>query len=523
MSQDVLGIYRNWEEDDELQEEMYHMVEFPMIPWRGAYPIGFVHMIGGLSAAATGALRALLDSGHINNFPGLLKLKGGSGGQTDRIDPTEVHEIEGSFGQDDIRKVMMPMPFNPPSPVLFQLMGFMIEASDTVVKTTFEELADSNANTPVGTTLARIEQGMVVFNAIHGRIHDAMGRVLEILYRINKMYLNEEEIYDDTGELLAYRTDFDGPINVMPVSDPNISTDTQRFAQVQAVVQRADAKPALYDPYKVEEMYLRQLKIPDYEQLLTAKPEMMEMNAVNENLAATLRRPVAAFPDQDHLAHLQVHLDFMTNPTLGASRLVGAEALPLLLEHIKEHVVMWYATHVITVASDAAGMDITELQKDATDEEKQDFDRMLAAASQSVNQQAQQTLGAIPQIVEETIKMLQSFAPPQQPDPATGMMQAEIERKANADQARLQIETQKMQIQQQTSAQRIQSEIQRLQMELQREQMREQAETERTTSEIQARVFMNEQDNQTAKQLAALEVQSGNKIALSTGHGINPQ
>ena len=521
-TQKVLSIYRNWEEDDDLQEEMNWMVEFPMIPWRGAYPIGFVHMIGGLSAAATGSLRALLDAAHISNFPGLVKMKGGAGGQTERIDPTEVHEIEGSFGQDDIRKVLMALPFNPPSGVLFQLLGFLIESADSVVRTTFEDLADSNANVPVGTTLARIEQGMVVFNAIHGRIHDAMGRVLELLYRINKMYLDEEEIYDETGELLAYRADFEGPVNVMPVSDPNISTDTQRFAQVMAVVQRSDAKPGLYDPYKVEEMFLRQLKVPDYEDMLVPKPEVKQMNAVNENLAATLRRPIAAFPGQEHLAHLQVHLDFMLNPALGASRLVGSEALPILLEHIKEHIVLWYVGQVVDVATEAAGEDITELQRDANDDEKQEFDKLLAAASQTVSQQAKQTLGSIPQIVEQAIQLLQSFKPPMPQDPSSGLMQAEIERKANADQARMQIETQKLQMQQQTAAQRLQTEIQRLQAELEREKMREQAALAKADMEIEAKLRMNAEDNQTAKQLAALEVQSGEKIALSTGHGINP-
>lgn len=522
-SQQVLAIYRNWEEDDELQEEMYHMVEFPMIPWRGAYPIGFVHMIGGLSAATTGALRALLDAGHINNFPGLLKLKGGAGGQTDRIDPTEVHEIEASFGQDDIRKVMMPMPFNPPSAVLFQLMGFLIDSSESVVRTTFEELADSNANTPVGTTLARIEQGMVVFNAIHGRIHDAMGRVLELLYRINKMYLSEQDIYDDTGELLAHRADFEGPVNVMPVSDPNISTDTQRFAQTQAIMQRADAKPALYDQYKVEEMFLRQLKVPDFESILIPKPQVQEMNAVNENLAASLRRPIAAFPEQDHLAHLQVHLDFMLNPVLGASRLVGSESLPILLENIKEHVVFWYASHMVNTASEAAGMDISKLMKDASNDEKAEFDRMLAAASQSVTKESQQVLGAIPKIVEQAIQLLQQFAPPPIQDPSLSLVKAETDRKAAADQAKAQIEAQKLQAQQQVEAQRAQIAAQNNAADLQREQMREQSETERANMEIQSRLTMNDQDNQTAKQLAALEVESGEKIALSTGHGINPQ
>jgi hypothetical protein len=176
-TQRILSIYRNWEEDDETKDEMQWLVEFPFVPWRGAYPIGLIHMIGGLSAGATGALRALLDSAHINNFPGLLKLKSGAGGQTDRVDPTEVKEIEGTFGQDDIRKVLMAMPYNPPSPVLFQLLGFLVDASQNVVRTTFEEFADSNANTPVGTTLARLEQGMVVFSAIHARMHNSMARV----------------------------------------------------------------------------------------------------------------------------------------------------------------------------------------------------------------------------------------------------------------------------------------------------------------------------------------------------------
>jgi len=521
-TQKVLSIYRNWEEEDELQEEMNWIVEFPMIPWRGAYPIGFVHMIGGLSAAATGSLRALLDAAHISNFPGLVKMKGGAGGQTERIDPTEVHEIEGSFGQDDIRKVLMALPFNPPSAVLFQLLGFMIESADSVVRTTFEDLADSNANVPVGTTLARIEQGMVVFNAIHGRVHDAMGRVLEVLYRINKMYLDEEEIYDDTGELLAYRADFEGPVNVMPVSDPNISTDTQRFAQVMAVMQRSDAKPGLYDPYKVEEMFLRQLKVPDYEELLAPKPNVDEMNAVNENLAASLNRPIAAFPEQEHLAHLQVHLDFILNPTLGSSRLVGAAALPILLEHVKEHVVLWYVSQIVDVASEAVGENIGKLQKDATQEEKKELDKLLAAASQAVNQQAEQTLGAIPQIVEQAIELLQSFRPPMPQDPSASLMKAEVERKTAADQAKMQIETQKLQMQQQTEAQRLQTEIQRLQNELEREKMREQAALAKADMEIEAKLRMNAEDNQTAKQLAALEVQSGEKIALSTGHGINP-
>lgn len=534
-TQRILSIYRNWEEDDDTKQEMYWMVEFPFVPWRGAYPIGMIHMIGGLSAAATGALRALLDSAHINNFPGLLKLKSGAGGQTDRVDPTEVKEIEGSFGADDIRKVLMPMPYNPPSPVLFQLLGFLVDASQQVVRTTFEELADSNANTPVGTTLARLEQGMMVFSAIHARMHDAMARVLHLLFRLNKTYLEEKEVIDETGELLVKRADFEGPMNVVPVSDPNIFSEAQRFAQIQAVMARAEKMPQLYDIRKVEEMFLQRLKIPQGKDLLLPKQQPLELNAVNENIAATMKRPIVAFPEQDHLAHLQVHLDFITNPMFGGNKIIGMQAVPFLLDHIKEHMVLWYANQIFNEASDAAQVDIGEIQKDATTEEKQALDRMLAATSQVVNKQAQETFSEIPAIIQQTIEMLQQMQPPPQMpnDPRVEVMKQQVEAQAAKNQADAQFKQQKAQQDaqlkqaemQQRSQERqmaLQERIQALQAELQREQMRQQAEDNRTRAEIEARLAMNESDNQTAKQLAALEITSGNRVSVSTGTGINP-
>jgi hypothetical protein len=532
-TQSVLAIYRNWEEDDETKQEMQWMVEFPFVPWRGAYPIGLTHMIGGLSAAATGALRALLDSAHINNFPGLLKLKSGTGGQTDRVDPTEVKEIEGSFGQDDIRKMLMPMPYNPPSAVLFQLLGFLVDASQNVVRTTFEELADSNANTPVGTTLARIEQGMVVFSAIHARLHDSMGRVLKLLFRLNKTYLTEEEVYDETGELLVKRSDFEGPMNVVPVSDPNIFSEAQRFAQVQAVMQRAEKMPQLYDLRKVEIMFLERLKVPQGKDLLLPAPKPMELNAVNENIAATMRRPITAFPEQDHLAHLQVHLDFLTNPMFGGNKAIGPAFIPMMLDHIKEHMVLWYATQIYHEASDAAQVDIGEIQKDATVEEKQSLDKLLATTSQIVTKQTQEAFGQIPQIIEQAIQALQQMQPPPPQDPSVQIAQQQLQNQQAKDQATAQTQQAKLaqdaQLKQADMQQRsmdkqadIQSRIETLQMQLQIEQLRQQAEDQRTRADIQARIEMNESDNQTAKQLAALEVATGERIAVSTGTGINP-
>jgi hypothetical protein len=541
LTQKVLSIYRNWEEDDESKEEMNWMIEFPFVPWRGAYPIGLVHMIGGLSGAATGALRALLDSAHINNFPGLLKLKGGSsGGQTERVDPTEVLEIEGSFAADDIRKTIMPMPYNPPSQVLFALLGFVVDAGTRVVRTTFEDLTDSNQNVPVGTTLARLEQGMVVFSAIHARMHDAMQRVLRLLFRINKMYLDDQEVIDETGELLVKREDFTGPFNVVPVSDPNIFSQTQRFAQVSAVMQRAAQNPALYDQRKVEEMFLQQLKIPDGKSLLIPKPEAKEMNAVNENLAATMQRAVVAFPEQDHLAHLQVHLDFITNPMFGQNRVIGPQAVPLLLNHIKEHMTLWYANQIFEVASEAAGMDISELMRDSDTAEKQSFDKMLAAASQTVSQQAVQVFGQIPQVIEQAMQALQQLQPPPPTDPRIELAQAEMQQRAQTDQANLQMKQAEMQqkaqleqINQQLKQAELQTKQQDKQLEIETRlkeiesrlaatELVQNREDQRKAADIQARVEMNESDNQTAKELAMLEIATGEKFSVSTGTGINP-
>jgi hypothetical protein len=214
------------------------------------------------------------------------------------------------------------------------------------------------------------------------RVHDAMGRVLQVLYRINRFYMDEKEIRDDAGELLAYRKDFEGPMNVVPVSDPNIYSDTQRFAQVQTIVQRSDTHPGLYNAREVEKMLLKQLKVPDGESLLMPQPEVKEMNAVNENVAASMSRPIAAFPEQDHLAHIQVHLDFLTSPVLGGSRVAAPTAIPLLLEHLREHMVLWYVCRMVDVASEAARQPIEKLLVNASTEEKKAFDQVMAAAAQ---------------------------------------------------------------------------------------------------------------------------------------------
>lgn len=496
----VLSIYRNWDELDDSCEELQWFVEFPFVPWRGAYPIGLPHMIGGLSTAATGALRALLDAAHIQNTPSGMKLKGVTrGGQDVAPNPGEIVEIDGGLVNDDIRKLFMPMPYNQPSGTLFQLLGFIVDAAQGVVRTTFEDMAEQRADVPVGTTLARLEQAMVVYRAIHGRLHDAMQRMLIILHRLNGMYLDDEKIESELGEELATRADFQGPLDVVPVSDPNIFSETQRVMQGQAIGQRAAERPDLYDARKVEEFILSTLKIPDAENLLVPAVQPKEQNAVNENVAATMGRAVNAFPEQDHLAHLTTHIAFMRSPTFGMNPMSAPVLLPIMLAHINEHVSWWYASTVFKIASGAIGKDLGDEMKGIKDDHdsRRALDRMLAEATQIAIEQGQKQFAQLPQIIQEAQQVLAQFAPKPQIDPRTEAAMAKVNQAAqsNALDNKTEIET---------------------------EQMRQAGENQRKMAELQVRKQINDDDNATAATIASAEINSGQRIAMSSGGGSGP-
>lgn len=508
----ALSLYRNWESDDPRYQELDWIVEFPFVPWRGAYPIGLTHMIGGLSGAATGALRALLDSAHIQNMPTLLKLKGGPGGQTINLQPTEVVEMEGGALIDDVRKLAMPMPFNPPSAVLFQLLGFLVEAGKGVVQTSFEKLSDQNPNQPVGTTMALIEQGMVVFSSIHARLHNAMARCFKILHRINSAYLTEEDIEAQIDGLEIDPSDFDGPLDVVPVSDPAIFSETQRFAQVQAIMQRAALVPQLYDLRKVEELFLRTMKIPAQE-VLQPEPAKDNMDPVSENVAAAMGRPIYVLPQQDHVAHIMTHMSFLKSPVFGSNPAIMKTYIYPIAMHLKDHLLNYY----LVEAHNA--VDIAQKQE-LIPEEASDQVKVIIQVQQFIEQQLagfSQELGAIDQVAQQ-------FAPQPQMPPDSSMQVAKIgaqvqqmaiQQRAQTDQQRLmqqaQLEQAKLQDRQQDRAEKMQA-----------EQLKVAAENERTAADLAARERMNTADNDTAKLLAAAEMATGEKVAVSTGTGVNP-
>jgi chaperonin GroES len=458
-SHKVLGLYRNWEKGDKKRKKLDWIIEFRFIPWRGAYGIGLFHLIGSLAIAATGALRALLDSAHISNTPTAMKLRGDRmGGQSKTPEPTEIIEVEGPAGIDDIRKVAMPMPFGPPSPVLFELLGWLTDAAKGVVTTAEEKIADVNSQSPVGTTQALIEQGSNVFSAIHSRQHKSMKRFLKVLARLDRWYIDDMERGEDVVDLDIRSEDFIPTSDVIPVSDPNIFSETQRFAQNTAVMQMAERNIQLqrqdFDMKAVYRRALEQMKVPNVSEVLPDPEDVQEMNPALENVAMTLNKPVGAYPMQDHLAHIQVHLNYATDPIFGSSPIMGPTYVPALMEHMKQHLTLWYLQQTDDYVRMAT-------QQPAETHKVQSIfasmQKVFAAASNHVHMDAQQAFSKAQPIVMKFAKMLADQAQQQQQqmlqDPsAQAMLQssmAETKRKTTRDQGDLQLGQQKNQIDQQ--------------------------------------------------------------------------
>jgi len=443
----VIGLYRNWEDGDDTMSKLDWLIEFKFIPWRGAYAVGLPHLIGGLAAALTGSLRALLDSAHINNAPTMLKLKGGKiSGQSQQVEVTQVVEIEGAPGVDDVRKIAMPLPFNAPSPVLFSLMGFLEKAAKGVITTAEEKIADVTAQAPVGTTQALIEQGAAVFAAIHARLHASQSRVLKVLARLNRWYLDDMQKGDVVEDLEITREDFKRNTDVVPVSDPHIFSETQRMAQIQAVMQVMEKHPDLFNRKSVIERFLKQIKVPGVNELMKDVPDPEKRDSANENVAMAIGQSAFAYMEQDHLAHIQSHLDFAKDPILGANPMIAPAFIPHVMEHIKQHLTLWYLNRMNGYVHKSLGKPVTDYDvEDVTPK----IDKLFALAGQHVNQDSVQTFQQIMPIIQQMMQQLQQFQPkpPMTPEAQVLMdtSMAETQRRAQRDQADVQLEMQKHQ------------------------------------------------------------------------------
>jgi len=448
IDQQVVGLYRNWEEQDETMTKLDWVVEFKFIPWRGAYAIGLPHLIGGLSAALTGALRALLDTAHINNTATMLKLKGAKiSGQSQQVDVTQIVEIEGAPGVQDIRQIAMPMPFNPPSPVLLELLGWLDKAAKGVVTTSEEKIADITSNAPVGTTQALIEQGAAVFSSIHARMHDSQARVLKILCRLNRWHFDEMQKGDVIADLEITRDDFEKNTDVVPVSDPHIFSETQRMAQNQAVLALAEKHPDQFNMGAVLSRMLKQMKVPNINELMKDVPAPEQRTSADENAALLIGQPAYAYLQQDHIAHIQDHLQFAMNPFLGQSPFADPNYLNNLIEHLKQHMTLWYLNRSNGYVEKSVGKPV-----DDYDDPKltATIDKVYTTVGAHVMLDTQQVFGQFQQALQALVQMAQQRKAQPQPLPPDAQVvkdtnMAETQRKAQYDQARLQLDTQKMQ------------------------------------------------------------------------------
>jgi hypothetical protein len=444
----VVGLYRNWEEADDTRTKLDWVVEFKFIPWRGAYAIGLPHLIGGLSAALTGALRALLDTAHINNSATMLKLKGAKiSGQSQQVDVTQIIEIEGAPGVQDIRQIAMPMPFNPPSPVLFELLGWLDTAAKGVVTSSEEKIADINSNAPVGTTQALIEQGAAVFSSIHARMHDSQARVLKILCRLNRWHFDEMKKGDVVADLEITREDFDKNTDVVPVSDPHIFSETQRMAQNQAVLALAEKHPEQFNISAVLSRMLKQMKVPNINELMKDVPAPEQRTSADENAALLIGQPAYAYLQQDHIAHIQDHLQFALNPFLGQSPFADPNYLNNLIEHLKQHMTLWYLNRSNGYVQDSVGKPVDDYDDPAL---TATIDKVYTTIGAHVMLDTQQVFGQFQQAMAQIIQMAQQRknAPAALPPDAqvvkdTNM--AETQRKTAKDQADIKLAQDRLQ------------------------------------------------------------------------------
>lgn len=433
----VLGIYRNWDEEDPTYEKLDWIVEWKFIPWRGAHGIGLPHLIGGLSAALTGSLRALLDSAHINNAPSMLKMKGarGSVGSNTTVNITEVTEIDCPPNVDDIRKIAMPMPFNQPSPVLFQLLGFLTDAAKGVVSTAEEKISEAGNQMPVGTAMALIEQGSKVFSAIHGRLHRSQAKTLEILHRLNSKWLDTEQQQLKLGKVLATREDFLGSMDVIPASDPNIFSETQRYAQIQAILQMSQDPSVKWNKLNIYKRMLNLMHVPQADELLPIPPDPLTADAISETDTALRGNPIKADVHQEHMAHIKAHLAFISTPWIAQNPMIPPEIIQSILQHVNEHILMLQTE---TIAKFAHGLLIQAQANSVPATPEQLASAAIQRAGESLSLDLQPITGQIAQI-QQAIQARAPQAPmPPEVQASVQIAKMDIDRKAQYDQATLQ-------------------------------------------------------------------------------------
>lgn len=426
----VLAIRRNWNEDDDLHLKRQHFVHYQYIPGFGAYGFGLFHLIGGFANSATSLMRQLIDAGTLANLPGGLKSRGlRIKGDDTPIAPGEFRDVD--VGSGTIRDNIMPLPYKEPSQVLMALLGNIVEEGRRFASTADMKISDMGANAPVGSTLALLERQLKVMTAVQARVHFALKQELQLLAVIIRDYTDDEYTYQPDGE--------EGPrikksdyrhVDILPVSDPNASTLSQRVVQYQAVIQLAQSAPDIYDLPKLHRGMLDVLGIKNADKLVPLDEDQKPTDPVSENQNIINGKPVKAFQYQDHQAHIQVHSSAMQDPVL--MKLIGqnprAQAMQAaMMAHIAEHVAFGYRQKI----EQQLGMPLPPEGEALSPEIEIALSGMMAQAAQQLLQQNQGQAS-------------QEQAQQKQQDPVIQMQQQEMQIK----QGELQIKQGELQLKQ---------------------------------------------------------------------------
>ena len=344
----VLSVRRNFYEDDPTKARRDHFVHYVYIPGFGIYGFGLFHLIGGFARSATSIMRQLVDAGTLSNLPGGLKARGlRIKGDDTPIAPGEFRDVD--VGSGAIRDNILPLPYKEPSATLYQLLGTIVEEGRRFAATADMKISDMSAQAPVGTTLALLERMLKVMSAVQARVHYAFKQELKLLAAIIRDYTDDEYDYEPTeGVRRAKQSDYD-MVEIIPVSDPNAATMSQRVVQYQAVIQLSQTAPQIYDMPQLHRQMLEVLGIKDAAKLVPVEDDEKPTDPVMENMNAMNLKPLKAFIYQDHEAHIAVHMNAMQDPII--QQMIGQnpqanQIAAALQAHIAEHVGFAYRRRI---------------------------------------------------------------------------------------------------------------------------------------------------------------------------------
>jgi hypothetical protein len=443
----VLSIYRNWAEDDPNRLKKQHFVHYGYVPGIGFYNLGLIHMIGGLAKSATSLLRQLVDAGTLSNLPGGLKTRGlRIKGDDTPIMPGEFRDVDVPGGV--IRDNITFLPYKEPSSVLYQLLGNIVDEGRRFASMADMKVADMNQNAPVGTTLAIMERAMKVQSAIQARIHASLKQEYKILAGIIRDYTSPSYPYETEEGTEIKVEDFDDRVDVIPVSDPNASTMSQRIMQYQAAMQLAQQSPGLYDMPLLHRQMMELIGIPNADKIVPMPDEIAPTDPVSENEDLLTMKPVKAFEYQDHQAHMKVHMVLKNDPQIKEqmqNNKMGGPMNAALDAHLREHLAFVFRDQI----EEELGYELPPANQPLPEDIEKRLSTLVAEAADQMLGKKKAKAKA-----EKDAKM-QKDPIVQQREKELQIREQDVQRKAQADQAKAQMEQQKIATKQQLEQQKI--------------------------------------------------------------------